>query len=68
MIPEPRPHKYDNPKLSPKEFLLAVMRDPTVPLGLRIEAAAKVMQLRDAGDQRPPYSGTTYQIPELVLQ
>jgi hypothetical protein len=60
---EPRPHKYDNPKLSPKEFLLAVMRDPTVALEHRIEAAAKAMQLLDGPDLREP--AITYQIPVL---
>jgi hypothetical protein len=47
---ELRAHKYDRPSLSPKEFLLAVMRDPTVPLEQRIGAAAKVMPLLDAFD------------------
>jgi hypothetical protein len=65
MNPEPRAHKYDGPKLSPKEFLLAVVHDPTVALEHRIVAAAKVMPLLDAGDAQPPYSGITYQIPLL---
>jgi hypothetical protein len=64
-----RPHKYDNPRLSPREFLLAVMRDPTVALELRIEAAAKAMPLLETGDF-PGLRGAaiTYQIPELLLQ
>jgi hypothetical protein len=63
---ETRAHKYDNPKLRLKEFLLAVMRDPTVPLGLRIEAAAKAMLLQDAGD-RPDLreAAITYHFPVL---
>ena len=66
MNPEPRPHKYDSPRLSPKEFLLAVMRDPTAPLEHRIDAAAKLMPLLDAFDFPDLRdSGLTYKIPEL---
>jgi hypothetical protein len=36
------PHKYDDTELSPKEFLLAVMRDTRLPISVRMEAAAKV--------------------------
>jgi hypothetical protein len=32
-------HAYDAPNISAKDFLLAVMRDPTVPLNLRVTAA-----------------------------
>jgi hypothetical protein len=32
-------HAYDNPQITPKNFLLAVMHDPTVGLSTRIEAA-----------------------------
>jgi hypothetical protein len=35
-------HEYNNPELSPKEFLLAIMHDTTVPMCMRIEAAAMV--------------------------
>jgi hypothetical protein len=64
---EPRPHKYDSPRLSPKEFLIAVMRDPTVALDLRIDAAAKVMPLLDAFDFPDLRdSGLTYRVPELL--
>jgi hypothetical protein len=35
-------HHYDGPDLSPKEFLLAVMNDPAVPLSLRVDAAHRV--------------------------
>jgi hypothetical protein len=35
-------HAYDNPELSAKEFLLAVMRDRDVPLYLRLKAAKAV--------------------------
>jgi hypothetical protein len=35
-------HEYNKPELSPKEFLLAIMHDRTVPMCMRIEAAAMV--------------------------
>lgn len=35
-------HKYDDIDLSPKDFLLAVMRDKRIPLSARMDAAAKV--------------------------
>ena len=35
-------HEYNNPTLSSKEFMLAVMRDRRVPLSARLDAAAKV--------------------------
>jgi hypothetical protein len=35
-------HEYDNPELSPKQFLLAVMRDHRLPISVRMDAAAKV--------------------------
>src|SRR5215813_6167431 len=38
----PQPHLYDDPDLSPLEFMLAVMRDTTLPLAIRLDAAAKV--------------------------
>jgi hypothetical protein len=38
----PPEHEYDNPNLSPKDFLLAVMRDKKVPLSGRMDAASKV--------------------------
>src|SRR5215469_15570658 len=42
-ILEPQPERaFDNPELSPKDFLLAVMRDRRVPLAARMDAAAKV--------------------------
>jgi hypothetical protein len=36
------PHKYDNPELSPREFLIAVMHDERLPISVRLDAAAKV--------------------------
>jgi hypothetical protein len=41
----PRRHAYDNPMLSAKEFLLAVMHDPTVPLHHRMDAAVKLLHI-----------------------
>jgi hypothetical protein len=35
-------HEYNDPDLSPKEFLLAIMRDQRLPVPTRMEAAAKV--------------------------
>jgi hypothetical protein len=36
------PHEYDRSDISPKEFLLAIMRDPRLPIAVRMDAAAKV--------------------------
>ena len=36
------PRAYNDANLSPKDFLLAVMRDHRVPLSARMDAAAKV--------------------------
>jgi hypothetical protein len=38
------PHAYNNPNLSPREFLLAVARDPKVRLKHRINAAKFLAQ------------------------
>lgn len=35
-------HAYNDPDLSPKEMLLAIMRDQRLPLPIRMEAATKV--------------------------
>jgi hypothetical protein len=40
--PDPSEPAYNDQTLSPKEFLLAVMRDRRLPLAARIEAATKV--------------------------
>lgn len=39
---DPAEPAYNDPALSPKDFLLAVMRDKRLPLAARIEAATKV--------------------------
>jgi hypothetical protein len=36
------PHEYDNPELSPKQFLLSIMRSSHLPLSVRMDAASKV--------------------------
>jgi hypothetical protein len=40
--PDPSEPAYNDPTLSPKDFLIAVMRDKRLPLAARIEAATKV--------------------------
>jgi len=39
---DPAPHAYDAPNLTPVQFMLAVMRDTTLPLSIRLDAASKV--------------------------
>jgi|SRR6516162_8109087 hypothetical protein len=38
-------HAYNAPDLSPKEFLLRVMHDPSVPIRDRLDAASKLLRL-----------------------
>ena len=38
-------HEYDNPELSSVDFLLAVMRDVTLSLAIRMDAAAKLLPI-----------------------
>jgi len=45
--PEP-PHAYDNPDLSPIEFLRACMHDTRLPLAMRMDAAAKLLPLTES--------------------
>lgn len=40
--PDSTEHAYNNEALTPKEFLLAIMRDRLLPLPARMEAASKV--------------------------
>ena len=35
-------HAYDDPNLSPQDFLLAIMHDTRLPVSVRMDAAAKV--------------------------
>ena len=48
-------HAYNEPGLTSKEFLYAVMRDPTLPLGQRMDAAVKLLPLEHP--QIPTYYG-----------
>lgn len=38
-------HKYDNPSIGSEDFLLAIMRDPTIALTIRMDAAAKLLPI-----------------------
>ena len=38
-------HQYDNPELSAVDFLLAVMRDRSLSIPVRVDAAAKLLPL-----------------------
>jgi hypothetical protein len=44
-VPDQQEHPYDEPALTSKEFLYAVMRDPTLALGTRMDAACKLLEL-----------------------
>ena len=46
-------HRYDDPTLSAKEFLIEVMHDPSVPLNLRNSAAAILLPITTANDFPP---------------
>ena len=52
-MPEERP--YDDPHISSMEFLRAVMHDPSLPLGTRMDAAIKLLPLEFP--QVPTYYG-----------
>jgi hypothetical protein len=69
--PDPRPtpiHPYDNPGLSAKEFMLAVMHDPNTPLSVRLDAAAKLLPLLEPIDLiECPDTGLTYRIPPFPV-
>jgi hypothetical protein len=60
-------HRYDNPRLSPRGFLLAVMRSPDAPLHARIDAAVKLLHLwpDDFDDSEPVLK---YQIGGIPIQ
>ena len=57
----PQTHAYNDPNLSPKEFLLAVMRDPSQPMATRITAARDVAPYFIAAP-RPVVQGPTLTI------
>ena len=43
--PRPPTHHYDQPGLMPKDWMLAVMHDPTVPILTRIRVAEELLKL-----------------------
>jgi hypothetical protein len=46
----PKDRKYNAPDLMPRDWMLSVMRDPTVSLITRIDIAARILKLdADAG-------------------
>jgi hypothetical protein len=47
-------HGYDRPQLSPKEFLLAVMHAPNLPLATRMDAAVKLLRIVYIDDDYVP--------------
>jgi hypothetical protein len=48
-------HPYDNPKLMPKEFLLAVMHDKSISLHTRMDVAVQLLkQWPNPWDYVPP--------------
>jgi hypothetical protein len=55
-VPEEQEHKYDDPALTTKEFLYAVMHDPSLELGVRMDAACKLLAI-EAAEQVPTYYG-----------
>jgi hypothetical protein len=62
--PDCIPRPYDAPGLGPREFLVKIMRDPMLPLSLRIDAASKALAL-SVEPSPPPYDpdfGVTYKI------
>ena len=44
-MPDQQEHPYNDPAVTSKEFLRAVMHDPTLPLGQRMDAATKLLPL-----------------------
>jgi hypothetical protein len=42
MVVQGEDHAFDRPDITAKEFLNAIMRDRTLPISVRMEAAAKV--------------------------
>jgi hypothetical protein len=44
-------HEYDDPAIGGMDFLLAVMRDVSVPLAIRIQAAAALLPVYRAPPQ-----------------
>jgi hypothetical protein len=58
-------HRYNDPLISPKDFLLEVMRDHNTELSLRIKAASMAVPLT-AGESWPSRTVTcTIKVPTL---
>jgi hypothetical protein len=50
----PQTHAYDDPDLSPIEFLQAVYRDPSLPMSIRIDAARGLLPYMEPRPARIP--------------
>jgi len=54
--PGPSPHAYNDPDLSPIEFLQAVYRDASLPMSIRIDAARGLLPYTEPRPARIPSS------------
>ena len=62
--PEPSPHAYNDPDLSPIEFLTAVYNDASLPMSIRIDAARGLLPYTEPRPARvPSWNGCTIVIP-----
>jgi len=64
----PQPHAYDDPDLSPIEFLQAVYRDPRLPMSPRIDAARGLLPYTEPRPANAVLSGCTIVIPPLSYE
>ncbi len=55
-------HPCDAPGIEPRDFLYSVMRDQTMPISTRIDAAEKLLRIYGAEPPLPPWSGVTIKI------
>jgi hypothetical protein len=63
-------HPYNAPNLSARQFLEAVRHDLTVPMHLRVEAAAHLLRVGDDHHQQlspPPRPTLTIRIHQLIF-
>jgi hypothetical protein len=60
-------HAYDNPRLSGKGFLLAVMRDPQLPIRDRIKAASALLRIYPHDWDPPAFTYRIGGIPDCSL-
>jgi len=56
IAPSPPPHAYNDPDLSPIEFLYAVYRDASLPMSIRIDAARGLLPYTEPRPARIPSS------------